>query len=66
MYVIAIGKNVEYFKATGWVTFTRTDITNATKFRTKNEAQDAIKLNGITSSFMEVKVVEVSTPLRNI
>ncbi len=66
MYVIAIGKNVEYFKATGWVTFTRTDITNATKFRTKSEAQDAIKLNGITSSFMEVKVVEVSTPLRNI
>jgi len=66
MYVIAIGKNVEYFKATGWVTFTKTDITNASKFRTKNEAQEAIKLNGVTNAFMNVKFLEVSTPLRNI
>jgi hypothetical protein len=60
MYVIAIGKNVEYFKATGWVTFTRTDITNATKFKTQAEAQDAIKLNGLLSTFSNVKVVKIS------
>ncbi len=66
MYVIAIGKDTEYFKSLGWVTWNKTDITNATKFRTKSEAQEAIKLNGVANAFMNVKVVEVSKPIRNI
>ena len=59
MYVIAIGNSNKYFKSTGWVTFTSTDIIDATKFHSKEDAQNAIKINGLHSYTPNVVIIKI-------
>ena len=66
MYVIAIGHSNKYFKSIGYATFTPTDIIDATKFHTKEDAQDAIKINGLRSYTTKVSIVEVDKQTRSV
>lgn len=66
MYVIAVGNSNKYFKSTGWVTFTSTDIIDATKFHTKEDAHYAIKVNGLHSCTPNVSIIEVDKKTRSV
>lgn len=66
MYVISLGKAGRYFQSLGHMTETSCDIINATRFHTKEDAQETILRNKLRSTYLEVQVIEVDKKTRHV